>query len=90
MAYSIPTRRKNIQDFFGKYRQTLVLSCITKYSFRKITPNYISSQNIEVRLYDIHACSMRKGNPAVSELLQSVGDQNFLYCLKFAFFFSFS
>ena len=40
----------------------------------RTTTNYISSQNLEVRLCTVHACGMRKGNTAASELLQTVGN----------------
>lgn len=40
---------------------------IIKYSLRRATINYISSQNLGVRFYAVHACGMRKGNTAASE-----------------------
>ena len=33
----------------------------------RTTTNYISSQNLEVRLCTVHACGMRKGNTAAFE-----------------------
>lgn len=35
--------------------------------FKRITTNYISSQNLGVRLCTVHACGMRKGNTAASK-----------------------
>ena len=32
----------------------------------RTTTNYISSQNLEVRLCTVHACGMRKGNAAAA------------------------
>lgn len=48
-------------------QQTLISFSIIKYSFRRITTNYISSQNLIGRLYAVHACGMRKVNAAASE-----------------------
>lgn len=72
---SIPTFRKK---YSKPFRKVLTNTCFLQYNkilFRRSTTNYISSQNIEVRLYAVHACGMRKGNTAASELLQTVGNQ---------------
>ena len=46
-----------------------------KYSFKRTTTNYISSQNSGVRLYTVHACGMRKGNTAASETASNCRQQ---------------
>ncbi len=59
---------KIIQKLFRKYRQTLISFSIIKYFLREPQPiNYISSQNLGVRLCTVHVCGMRKGNTAASE-----------------------
>lgn len=69
-SISIPHQPKKdtqtVKKSFQKYWQPSALSSIIKYSLRRATINYISSQNLGVRLCTVHACGMRKGNTAAA------------------------
>ena len=63
----IPTFQKNYSKTFWK---VLTNTCFLQYNkvlLRRITTNYISSQNIGVRLYAVHACGMRTVDNAAFE-----------------------
>lgn len=63
---SIPTFRKK---YSKPFRKVLTNTCFLQYNkiiLRRSTTNYISSQNLGVRLCTVHACGMRKGNAAAA------------------------
>ena len=62
----IPTFRKNYLKTFWKVLTNTYLIQYNKIFFMRITTNYISSQNIGVRLCTVHVCGMRKGNTAAA------------------------
>ena len=62
----IPTFQKNYSKTFWKVLTNTCFLQYNKLSLRRITTNYISSQNIGVRLCTVHACGMRKVNTAAA------------------------